>query len=315
MSSYLIRRLALLVPTLMVIIFMVVVLVRLMPGSVIDAAVDGQSQLSQVDRTRLEEKLGLNDPLPIQYVDYVGQLLRGDLGRSLWTDRTVTEMVGSRVWITAELAGMAMLFALVISIPVGVICAVLKNSPIDHLLRAVTVVGMSLPVFTTATMVLVLPAMWWQWTPMLYRAPSVGLGLHLSSMLLPAGILAIGMATSQARIVRTMMLEVLSQDYIRTARAKGIGRFDVIARHALKNALIPVVTLIAIEVVWLLSGAVIVERVFGIPGLGDLLLRAVGQRDYSVVQGITVLLAVFVLVLNLVVDLSYGWLDPRIKAR
>lgn len=314
MSGYLLRRLALLLPTLALVVLAVVVLVRIMPGSVIDAAVDGQSQLSQVDRKKLEDTLGLNDPLPVQYARYVSHIARGDLGRSLWTQRKVSEMIGGRVWITAELAGMAMLMALVISIPVGIISAAWKNSPLDYLLRSLTVLGLTMPEFMTATIVLVLPAMWWQWTPMLYRAPSAGLGLHLSSLLLPAGILALRMATSQARLVRTMMLEVLSQDYIRTARAKGLGGLGIIFRHAFRNALIPVVTLLGLETVYLISGAVIVERVFGIPGLGDLLLRAVSQRDYSVVQGLTVLIAVFVLLLNLVVDASYGLLDPRIKA-
>jgi peptide/nickel transport system permease protein len=315
MTAYLMRRLLLILPTMAFILLAVVVLVRVMPGSVIDAALEDRSQLTQIDRPALEAKLGLNKPLLVQYLEYTGGVLRGDLGRSLWSNRPVTEMIRGRIGVTIELTGIALLMAIAISTPVGLIGALAKNSPLDYGLRALTVAGLTLPEFVTATMVLVLPAMWFGWTPMLYRAPSVSLSMHLSSLLLPAAILALRLATSQARMMRTMMIEVLGQDYIRTAWAKGLGTHHVLLRHALRNALIPVVTLIGMEIVFLISGAVIIERIFGIPGIGDLLLRAVAQRDYTVIQGLTVLIGAFVLILNLIVDLSYGWLDPRVRVR
>jgi peptide/nickel transport system permease protein len=312
-STYLLKRLALFIPTMALVLLFIVVLVRVMPGNVIDAAIADQSQLNKVDRRTLEHRLGLDQPIYEQYATYAGQLLRGNLGRSLWTGRTVLSMIGGRAWITAELTGIALVMALLVAFPVGILSALRENSVLDYLLRSFTVIGLTVPEFMAATLVLVLPAVWFAWTPMLYHEPSRGLPAHVQSLLLPAGILAMRLATSLARLIRTMMLEVMRQDFIRTARAKGVSRSGVLMRHALRNALIPVVTLLAIDLVWLISGAVIVERIFGVPGLGDLLLTAVSNRDYAAVQGITVLIGLFVLALNLVVDMSYGWLDPRVR--
>jgi peptide/nickel transport system permease protein len=222
-------------------------------------------------------------------------------------------MAADRVWVTVEVAGLGLLMALAVAIPVGIVSAIFRGSLLDYALRAITVVGLSVPEFMAATIVLVAPAIWFSWTPMQYQPTSAGIGGHLLSLLLPAAIIGWRMASVQARLIRTVMLEVLHQDYIRTARAKGLRESRVILGHAFRNAMIPVITLVALEVVWLISGVVIVEQIFGIPGLGSLLLQAVAERDYTTIQGLTVLIAVFVILLNIAVDVSYGWLDPRIR--
>lgn len=313
MTAYLMKRLLAAIPTLLIILLMVILVVRIMPGDVIDAAIADQARMNDVDRQAMEERLGLNKSLPEQYLDYVGNLVRGDLGKSLWTGRSIRSMIGDRVVVTMELAAMAFLMALVVSVPVGILSAVFRGSFLDVGLRSFASIGLSVPEFMSATAILVLPAVWWQWSPTLYVARDAGFLDHYGSLAVPAGIVGWRMASTQARLIRTMMIEVFSQDYIRTARAKGLGEMRVVMVHAFRNALIPVVTLASLEVVWLLSGIVIVEQVFGIPGLGSLLLEGVRNRDYSTVQGITMLFGVLVVLLNIGTDLFYGVLDPRVR--
>lgn len=313
MTGYLVRRLLAAIPTVAVILFIVVVVVRLMPGDVIDVAIADQSQLNDVDREALEERLGLNDSLAEQYFGYLSSVIRGDLGESLWTSRSITSMVEDRVVVTVELLIMALLLSLAVAIPIGIASAVFRGSALDGGLRSLVSVGLSVPEFMVATVILVLPAVWFAWSPPLYAARDQGWIAHYQSLLIPAAIVGWRLASTQARLIRTMMIEVLSQDYIRTARAKGLSEMRVIFRHAFQNALLPVVTLVSIEVVWLLSGIVIIEQIFGIPGLGSLLLDGVRNRDYSMVQGITVIFGVSVVLLNIGTDLAYGVLDPRIR--
>jgi peptide/nickel transport system permease protein len=313
MTAYLVKRLLAAIPTLLIILLMVIVVVRIMPGDVIDAAIADQARLNDVDRAAMEERLGLNKSLPQQYVEYLGGLVQGDLGKSLWTGREIRSMIGDRVVVTLELAFIAFVLALVVSVPIGILSAKFRGSFLDAGLRGFASVGLSVPEFMTATAILVLPAVWWQWSPQLYVGRDAGFFDHYVSLLVPAAIVAWRLASTQARLIRTMMIEVFSQDYIRTARAKGLAESRIIMVHAFRNAMIPVITLASLEIVWLLSGIVIVEQVFGIPGLGSLLLEGVRNRDYATVQGITMLFGVLVVLLNIGTDLFYGVLDPRVR--
>lgn len=315
MTAYLVKRLLAAVPTLAIILLMVILVVRIMPGDVIDAAIADQSQLNRVDRQALEDRLGLNKSVPQQYFDYLSNLARGDFGQSLWTGRSIRSMIQGRILVTLELAGMALFLATVVAVPIGILSAMFRGSILDAGLRTVASIGLSVPEFMTATAILVLPAVWWQWSPALYVPRDAGVFDHYRSLLLPASIVGWRLASAQARLIRTMMIEVLSQDYIRTARAKGLSERQVIFVHAFRNALVPVITLASLEIVFLLSGIVIMELVFGIPGLGSLLLEGVKNRDYATVQGVTMLFGVVVVLLNIGTDLFYGVLDPRVRQK
>jgi peptide/nickel transport system permease protein len=314
MSRYILSRIIGMVPTVLVLLLAVVVLVRLLPGNAIDIILQEQVKAGGTTRTDLEKRLGLDKPLPVEYVDYSFGVARGDLGRSVWSREPVTDVIKSRIGITLELSFWALLVAATTGISVGVISAVSQNSPLDYLLRSVSILGLSVPNFAIATMVIVLPTIWWGWSPsLIYTPPSEGLWRHISQFFIPAIVLGLGTSATLMRITRTMMLEVLRLDYIRTARAKGLGSATIIQRHALRNALIPVVSLLGIQAAFLLSGVVIAESVFALPGIGRTLIQAISTRDYPVVQGIAVVTGLMVIVINLVVDVSYGLLDPRVK--
>lgn len=314
MARYAARRLLGIIPTVLVLLLLVVLMVRILPGNIVDLLLDESGTNSRDARAALTHRLGLDAPLLEQYARYVLGAIRGDLGDSLWDNRPVTQIIGERVPVTAEVAAIAIAVSVLVSIPLGVISAVQRNSPIDYLLRSLSILGISLPSFVVATAIVILPALWFRVSlPFQYQSFLEDPVQNLMIVLPAAGVLGILLSASIARMMRTTMLDVLQQDYIRTARAKGLSNFTVVVRHGLKNALIPVVTLLGLQLTVLVGGSVITESVFALPGLGRLLLDSLVKRDYPIVQGIVVSVGLLVMLTNLAVDLMYGYLDPRIR--
>ena len=317
MGSYLLRRLLALIPTLLIASVIVFSVVRLVPGNVLDLMLsqNDYSSSSHDTRAALEEALGLDDPLYVQYLDWMGGIiLRGDLGDSLWRNTPVVEEIGNRLPITLELGVLSLLIALSIAIPVGIYSAVRQETIGDHVGRTFSIAALSIPNFWLGTMVVILPAMWWGWAPPNVITPFFEDPLqNLKVFLLPSLVLGTSLSAVIMRMTRTMMLEVLRQDYVRTAWAKGVPERTVIIRHTVKNAMIPVITLIGILVPILFGGTVIIEQIFRLPGIGQLLLDAVSSRDYPIITGIFLVSGVLVMTVNLLIDLCYGLLDPKVR--
>jgi peptide/nickel transport system permease protein len=266
------------------------------------------------DLEALRAKLGLNRPLYVQYVTWLGQVVQGNLEESLWTRRPVLEEIVRRLPISAELGAMAIFVALCLALPIGVLSAIRQDTMQDYTARSLAILGLSVPGFWQATLVIVLPSIWFGWAPPLqFTSFSQDPWQHLSQFILPAIILGIAPGASIMRLTRALMLEVLRQDYIRTAWSKGLREGRVVMRHAFKNAIIPVVTIVGIQVGQIASGTVIMETIFGLPGMGRFLVDAIYQRDYPVVQGVNLLIASIIVFVNLLVDVTYAYLDPRIR--
>lgn len=314
MTRYLVQRLIGVVPTVLVLLFLVVVMVRVIPGNIVDLMLTEQGGARGVDRQAFEQRLGIDDPLPVQYARYTMGVLRGDLGHSLWNQRSVSEMIFKRLPTTLELAVVALSLSTAIAITFGVLAAIRQDTLLDYLPRSVAVLILSIPDFALGTMALVLPTLWFHRTvPLIWHSFSEDPAAHIGQIVVPALVVGIRFSASVMRLTRAMMLEVLRQDYTRTAWAKGLSERSVVVRHALKNALIPVVTLLGLELAALISGIVIMESIFAIPGVGRLLIESISARDYPVIQGITVVIGTLIILVNLAVDLSYGLLDPRIR--
>src|SRR5262245_7828313 len=318
MGAYLTRRLLAMIPTLLIASVIVFATVRLIPGDVIDLMLS-QNDLSADSKSReqLIAALGLDVPVWQQYGRWISAIvLHGDLGSSLWRGTPVTEALTARLPVTFELGAIALVVGLVIALPIGVYSAMRQDTRGDYLARSFSILLLAVPNFWLGTMVVVFPSIWWGWSPPIEYTPFVkSPSLNLQQMLLPGIVLGAALSAITMRLTRTMMLEVLRQDYIRTAWAKGLNERLVIVRHALRNALIPVVTLIGLQAPLLIGGAVIIEQIFVIPGIGLLLLEAVQQRDYPIITGVFLLVGVAVMLINLVVDLSYGLLDPKVRMR
>jgi peptide/nickel transport system permease protein len=318
MQAYAIRRLLSLLPTLFFASLIVFVTIRFIPGDVIDLMLS-QNDVSadKMSRNQVIAALGLNKPLWEQYFIWVSNIvLRGDLGNSLWHGTPVTEYLRARMPITFELGLLSLIVGLVIALPIGVYAAIRQDTKIDYIGRSFSILLLAVPSFWIGTMVMVFPSIWWGWSPTMdyvrfFEDPLE----NLRQMIIPAVILGASLSAITMRLTRTMMLEVLRQDYIRTAWAKGLGEPLVVLRHALRNALIPVVTLVGLQVPLLIGGAVIIEQIFVIPGMGLLLLDAVNQRDYPIITGVFLVVGLGVMVINLLVDLSYGLLDPKVRYR
>ena len=316
MRAYVIRRLLLVIPTLFLLSVIVFLTVRFIPGDVIDAmSAELRSFGVDVDRATLERRLGLDVPVWVQYGRWIGEMFRhGSLGTSLWRDWTVEEEIFSRLPVTIELGLLAIVIGLVIALPVGIYSAMRQDTAADYLGRSVAIIGLATPNFWLAIMVLIYPTIWWGWTPPLEYTPFTEDPLgNLGGFFIPSLILGTASAAATMRMMRTMTLEVLRQDYIRTAWSKGLKERVVIIRHTLKNAFIPVVTLIGLQLPILVGGAVIMENIFALPGLGRLMLDALQSRDYPVVQGTNLFFATGVVLLNLLIDLIYPYLDPRVR--
>ncbi len=318
MHAYIIRRLLALLPTLVVASLIVFMTVRSIPGDVIDLMLSQNDiSSSQFGRERLVAALGLDRPIAEQYFRWVSaMMLDGDLGRSLWQGTPVTEMLVARLPVTFELGALALVVAVTLALPIGVYSAIRQDSVVDYVARSFSILLLAVPSFWMGTMVVVFPSIWWGWSPEVSYVRFADDPLqNLKQMIIPAIVLGTALSAVTMRMTRTMMLEVLRQDYIRTAWAKGLGERLVVMRHALRNALIPVITLIGLQAPVLIGGAVITEQIFVIPGMGQLLLEAVNQRDYPVITGVFLTVGIAVMLINLMVDLSYGLLDPRVRHR
>ena len=316
MRAYIIRRLLLVIPTLFILSVLVFLSVRFLPGDVIGIMASRMLSVGgEVDREALERMLGLDVPAYVQYGRWIGDiLLRGTLGESLLGGWRIEERMLGRLPVTAELGVLAIVIGLVIALPVGIYSAVRQYTAADYLGRSVAIMGLATPNFWLGTMVMIYPAIWWTWSPPMeflsFSEDPLG---NLGMFIVPSLILGTYLAASTMRMTRTMMLEVLRQDYIRTAWAKGLLERSVILRHAVKNAIIPVVTLVGMQLPILVGGAVIIENIFNLPGLGRLMLDALNNRDYPVVSAVNLFFATVVVVVNLLTDLLYASLDPRIR--
>ncbi|MCC6718300.1 MAG: ABC transporter permease [Acetobacteraceae bacterium] len=318
MRAYVIRRLLALIPTLFFASVIVFSTVRMIPGDIIDLMIS-QNDISAggADREKLEAALGLDQPIYTQYFRWIGGiLLRGDFGSSLWQEQSVIGEILARLPTTFQLGFMALFVALIVAVPIGVWSAIRQDTWGDYLGRSFSIINLAVPGFWIGTMVMVFPAIWWGVSPEVKFVPfsedPIGNILQLA---LPAAILGTSLSAITMRMTRTMMLEVLRQDYIRTAWAKGMNERTMVVRHALRNALIPVVTLIGLQAPILIGGTVIMEQIFVIPGMGLMLLEAVSRRDYPVITGVFLVVGVAVVLINLLVDLSYGLLDPKVRYR
>lgn len=313
MTTFILRRVLGMVPSFLLLMFLVVFMLELIPGNIIDAIL-GEDAGNVGARAALTRKLGLDRPLPLRFVEYVGNVARGDLGVAYETEQPVSKLIMARLPVSIEIGAISIILGTIAGALAGVIAAVKQDSASDVGLRLTATFWNSVPSFAVATAIVVFPAIWWNVTLSLRYVSFMESPLtHLQIIVVPTLLLAFGHAAGLIRLVRTQMLEVLRQDYIRTARAKGLSERIVIVRHGLKNALIPVVTILGLQVAALLSGSVITETIFGIPGAGRLLTTSIQTRDYPVVQGIVVVVGLFVMTVNLMVDISYAWLDPRIK--
>jgi peptide/nickel transport system permease protein len=322
MRAYIIRRLLIIIPTLLLVSIMIFFLIRLMPGDIIDAMMSHNPDV-ELDRPMLERQLGLDAPVLTQYGRWMGVtpqmdgsfsgLFQGDLGISSWNRKTVVELVAEKWPVTFELSLMALIVSLLIALPIGMYSALRQDKWGDYIGRSFAILCISVPGFWLGTLVIVLPSIWWGSMPPIMLIPftedPIG---NLRMFILPATVLGMAMAGITMRMTRTMLLEVLRQDYIRTAWAKGLRERIVVIRHALKNALIPVISVVGLQVPLLIGGTVIIEQIFNLAGISRLLLDAVLGRDDSLTSGILILFAGVLVLINLVVDLTYAYLDPRI---
>ena len=312
MRTYAIQRVLLLIPTLLVLSIISFSLIRFIPGDAAWMMVDELGYADDIEA--LQERLGLNEPVPTQYVKWIAGFFRGDFGRSLWDGSPAVDELVRRLPVTLELAFFSLFLSALVAIPIGVFSAVRQDTKGDYMVRSTVVLADAVPHFWLATLILVLPAVYIGWSPPVgWHSLTEDPVKHLLLLLLPASIISVSSAASLVRITRTMMLEVLRQEYIRTAWSKGLSERSVMYRHALKNALIPVITVFGLRVPNALNGSVVMEAVFGIPGLGRWTIDAINFRDYPQLQIALLFTAVTVLVANLIVDLAYGWLDPRVR--
>jgi peptide/nickel transport system permease protein len=312
MRRYILRRLLIALPSFLIASLIVFTLPRLIPGDVVQLMLEEKAYGKDLEDLRA--KLGLDRPIPVQYVDWVRRLVRGDLGESLWTHQPVLGELARRLPVTLTLGLLAIAVAVVIGVPIGILSAVRQDGALDFFARSAAILGLSVPGFVQAIVVILLPAVWWGWTPRMgFTELSQGAGDYLLQFVLPAIILGTASAAAIMRLTRGMLLEVLRQDYVRTAWAKGLRERVIVLKHSLKNAIIPVVTVLGLQIAQIAGGSVIIESIFGLPGMGQFLVEAITQRDYPVIQGINLLIVVVIVTTNLVVDLLYAMIDPRIR--
>jgi len=312
MGAYLTRRVLLMVLTLFGMSVLIFVMLRLVPGNIADILVDSAGIADPKEKAKIARELGLDRPIFDQYLQWVGGLVRGDLGFAYVSERPALEEIAPRIPISAKLAGLALFFSVILGVPLGVISAVRQNSGIDYLLRIVSLSGLSLPSFWLGLLILMASVQWFGMIPIYTNEPRS----FIDEMLLlsiPAAAVGFRSSALIMRLTRSSMLEVLRQDYIRTARSKGASQTTVNYVHALRNALLPVVTIIGIEAAFLVGGLIVTETVFNIPGVARFLVEAILWRDYPIVQNLVMLIAFCVVVVNFLVDMAYMALDPRIK--
>ncbi len=329
MRAYIIRRLMLIIPTLLLVTIMVFLMVRFIPGSVIELMAGDMAAESELGAEEmvgfLRQQMGLDVPVWKQYLSWLGLwqhddgtfsgVLQGDLGDSLWTGRSITKEIIGKIPISLELGIFAIVIGLLLAFPVGIYSAVRQDTAGDYLGRSIAIMFMAVPGFWIATMVVVLPS-YWGIPPVVEYVPiTKNIGQNLRQFIVPGFLMGMVMSGGTMRMMRTMMLEVLRQDYIRTAWSKGLRERVVVIRHALKNAMIPVITVVGLQLPVLLGGSVIMEQIFVLPGIGRFMIEALGQRDYPIISGVNLMMATAILLANLLVDMTYAFLDPRIRYR
>ncbi len=311
---YLARRAVWSVLALLGVSLLIFLLVRLLPGNIVDILAGTEGQLGREQRDQVLRQFGLDRPLPVQYGRWVWSMLQGDFGWSFRSGQPVAALLGSRLPITVELAALSVLGVAVLGIPLGVLASVSASVRVKTLVQIVGLLGLSVPNFWIAVVLIILASWGFQWLPaLIYVSPWADPWVNLQQMFLPVLSLVLGLAAVVVRMTRSSMLEVLGHDFVRTARAKGLSARAVLLRHALRNALIPIVTILGLQTGYLLGGVVITEQIFGLPGIGWTLLNGVYQRDYPVVQATVMLFALTFVVVNLLVDVLYTWIDPRIR--
>ena len=314
MSRYLSARVLSIVPTIVGVGILVFLLIRLIPGTVVEQILGAQFNVSQGQIDALRHYFGLDQPLHTQFLHWSGRVLRGDLGDSWRNGQPVTSLIWSRLPVTAELAGLSLLVASLVAIPIGVLSAVRRGGVLDSALRMMSLVGLSIPEFWLGTLLILVASRSLSWTPAARYVPlsddPIG---NLKVMVLPVLTIAAVLTANITRMTRSAMLDVLSRDYVRTARAKGLHERRVLVAHALRGALVPIVTIVGLQAGYLLGGAVVVEQVFTLPGIGRLVVGAIQQRDYPLVQGVILVSALLFILINLLVDVLYGVLDPRVR--
>ena len=326
MRTYIIRRLLLMIPTLFIASLIVFFAVRLIPGDIIDMMMAEVQTVSIIDKTALEQELGLDVPIVTQYGRWMGVwpqedgsfrgIFQGNLGNSLRRRTPVVDDILDRFPVTLELGLMGMIFAQIIAFPVGIYSGLRQDTWGDYIGRTFAIMCIAVPGFWVGTMVIVFPSIWWGYMPPIVYIPFLEDPIgNLQMFIVPAIVLGMVLSGTQMRLVRSMVLEVLRQDYIRTAWAKGLRERVVVLRHVLKNALIPVVTIIGLNLAFMIGGTVIIEQIFCLPGLGNLILNACLKRDYTVVSGTLLFFGFGMVFINLITDLTYGFLDPRVRLK
>jgi peptide/nickel transport system permease protein len=307
-----IRRFLLMILTLFGMSVLIFVMLRVVPGNIVDILFDSAGMVNPDDKKRLEEELGLDKPIVTQYVAWITNMMKGDLGYSYVSEKPALDEILPRIPVTAKLAALALFFSVVFGVPLGVISAVRQNTGLDYTLRVISLSGLSLPSFWLGLLILMAFVQYTGWIP-IYSDEPRGFWNELWLLSIPAAAVGFRASALIMRLTRSSMLEVLRQDYIRTARAKGASARTVNYDHALRNAVLPVVTIIGIEAAFLIGGLIVTETVFNIPGVARFLVEAIRWRDYPIVQNLVMLIAVVTVVVNFIVDMAYVVLDPRIK--
>ena len=315
MGKYLVKRILLLIPTFLLVCVIVFALMRMIPGSAVDSMVTKLANAGvSTDRAAVEASLGLDQPPVKQFFVWLSHVLRGDLGESLFMYESVSDILARRLPVTLELGILTVVLSCVIAIPCGLLCAARQDTAGDYILRVISILLLSIPVFWIATIVIIYPAILWGYSPptnyvSFFKEP----GTNLRMILIPALLGAFGQSGMLMRTVRTVTLDVMRQDYVRTGWAKGLSEKKVILRYAFRNSMIPVITQIGGSIASLVGGSVVLENIFSIPGMGQVVVSALNSRDYPLVQGCVIVFALFVMVVNLVVDIAYKWIDPRVN--
>jgi len=313
MYRYIIRRLLMMIPVILVVIIAIFLMVRVMPGDIAEL-IASDPRVEQGFIEDLRAQMGLDQPIHIQFLDWFGKMLTGNLGNSMWTGVPCTEEIGRALPVTLEITFFAVIIAVILAVIVGVICAIRQDTWIDYVLRVLSIFCISTPGFWIALLVITFGALWFHWVPPVgFNTPLEDPLTNLQQVLPAAGVLGILLLGVEARMIRSGMLEVVREDYIRTAWAKGLGERQVMLGHALRNAIIPAVTVIGNQLGYLLGGTVIIETIFGLPGFGSLIYRSIMVRDYTLIQASVLTMAVMLVILNLLVDILYAYLDPRIR--
>jgi len=311
-GAYIVRRLLLMLVTLIGMSMLIFVMLRLVPGNITDIIFDSAGFVNPAQKKKIERELGLDQPIAVQYVNWIGGLMRGDLGYAYVSEKPAIDEILPRIPVTAKLAVLALVFSILFGVPLGVLSAVRQNTGLDYVLRVISLSGLSLPSFWLGLLILMAFVHFLGWIP-IYKSNPSSIWEEIVLLSIPAAAVGFRSSALVMRLTRSSMLEVLRQDYIRTARAKGASETSVNYDHALRNAVLPVVTIIGIEAAFLIGGLIVTETVFNIPGVARFLVEAIRWRDYPIVQNLVMFIAIIVVFINFVIDLMYVVLDPRIK--